>query len=453
MSVLRFFAIILIFGCVSVAWMILAGTVFVRTDQQDEQLAQEVRSLWGPKTLAQAHPYWGTGPETDWSSDSVIVPEASNINVKLTHENRRKGLLWYSMFTADFRGEYTIPAAEDGGDRGFFHFDLPNGATPIDLEVHVDGNAIDLPYKQRVSGKIAVPLARSQARTVTVAFRARGQLHWLYFPAGVEYHRGSGRVWDRDETDSDLVLNQSDAGVGELRNFSLTVTTDFKAIDYPTGAQSPNSEASPTNGGLAATWEYDSLITGQPIGVTMPAKPNAGPIIGKMTLLAPVSLLFFLTVLFTVVVLKKIPLHPMHYLFVSAGFFAFHILLAYLTDHIDLYAAFWICAAVSGLLVVSYMRLVAGITFAAVYVGVAQLVYLVGFSYAFFWKGMTGLAITIGAVLTLLVLMQATGRVNWFEVFGSRKPGEQDGHTPPVPGSGQSDPVLTEESPSSAPEQ
>jgi hypothetical protein len=357
------------------------------------------------------------------------------------------------MFAADFRGEYIVPAAEDGTEDGFFHFDLPNGATPIDLEVHVDGNAVDLPYKQRVSGEIALPLSRGQSRTVTVAFRARGQLHWLYFPADVEYYRGSSRGWDRDEADSDLVLNQSDAGVGELRNFSLTVTTDFQAIDYPTGAQSPNNEASPTSAGLAATWKYDSLITGQPIGVTMPAKPNAGPIIGKMTLLAPISLLFFLTVLFTVVVLKRIPLHPMHYLFVSAGFFAFHILLAYLADHIDLYAAFWICAAVSGLLVVSYMRLVAGITFAAIYVGVAQLVYLVGFSYAFFWKGMTGLAITIGAVLTLLVLMQSTGRVNWFEVFGSRKPGEQAGDTPPVPGRGQSAAVATEEPPPSAPEQ
>ena len=62
--------------------------------------------------------------------------------------------------------------------------------------------------------------------------------------------------------------------------------------------------------------------------------------------------MFFFTVLFTVVVLKKVPLHPMHYLFISAGFFAFHILMAYLVDMINIHAAFWICAAVSVLLVV-----------------------------------------------------------------------------------------------------
>jgi hypothetical protein len=42
------------------------------------------------------------------------------------------------------------------------------------------------------------------------------------------------------------------------------------------------------------------------------------------------------------------------------------------------------------------------VKFAVIYVGLAQLAYLVGFSYAFFWKGYTGLAITIGAILTLL---------------------------------------------------
>ncbi len=35
------------------------------------------------------------------------------------------------------------------------------------------------------------------------------------------------------------------------------------------------------------------------------------------------------------------------------------------------------------------------------------------FSYTFFWEGFTGLAITIGAILTLFVMMQYTGRVQW----------------------------------------
>ena len=54
--------------------------------------------------------------------------------------------------------------------------------------------------------------------------------------------------------------------------------------------------------------------------------------------------------------------------------------------------------------------------------------FLVGFSYAFFWTGYTGLAITIGAIVMLPVLMQATARVNWNEVFKRRPRG---GFAPP----------------------
>ena len=69
--------------------------------------------------------------------------------------------------------------------------------------------------------------------------------------------------------------------------------------------------------------------------------------------------------------------------------------------------------ATSILLVVSYARLFTGWRFALRRIGLAQLVYLVLFSYTFFWQGFTGLAITIGAILTLFVLMQITARVDW----------------------------------------
>jgi len=68
---------------------------------------------------------------------------------------------------------------------------------------------------------------------------------------------------------------------------------------------------------------------------------------------------------------------------------------------------------VSLFLVVSYLRIAIGPRFAFVEAGLTQLVYLVGFSYAFFLDGFTGLTITIGAVLTLFVVMQLTARIDW----------------------------------------
>jgi hypothetical protein len=89
--------------------------------------------------------------------------------------------------------------------------------------------------------------------------------------------------------------------------------------------------------------------------------------------------------------------------------------MAYLVDHISIHLAFAICSAVSVFLVVSYLRLVVGPRFAILEAGGTQLIYLVLFSYAFFLHGFTGLAITIGRIVTLFAVMQMTARVRWTE--------------------------------------
>jgi inner membrane protein involved in colicin E2 resistance len=126
-------------------------------------------------------------------------------------------------------------------------------------------------------------------------------------------------------------------------------------------------------------------------------------------------LFFFL--MFIITAVRSIDLHPMNYFFLAAAFFAFHLLLAYLVDQISIHLAFLICSAVSVFLVVSYLRLVVGPRFALVEAGGAQFIYLVLFSYAFFLHGFTGLAITIGCIVTLFVVMQLTARIRWSERF------------------------------------
>jgi len=73
--------------------------------------------------------------------------------------------------------------------------------------------------------------------------------------------------------------------------------------------------------------------------------------------------------------------------------------------------------------VVSYLRLVVGLRAALLEAGAAQLVYLVLFSWTFFLNGFTGLAITIGCILTLLAAMQMTGRIQWAELFAAEGEG------------------------------
>jgi inner membrane protein involved in colicin E2 resistance len=177
-----------------------------------------------------------------------------------------------------------------------------------------------------------------------------------------------------------------------------------------------------TKNGWELTWQSKNLLSGFRIGMIMPEKLQPGPLAGRISYFAPVSLLFFFFLMFIITTLRGIELHPMNYFFLACGFFAFHLLLAYLVDVISLHVAFVICSIVSMALVISYLRLVVGMRFAAVEAGSAQLIYLVLFSYAFFFKGFSGLAITIGSIITLFVVMQVTGRIRWAEKFQVRAP-------------------------------
>jgi hypothetical protein len=221
--------------------------------------------------------------------------------------------------------------------------------------------------------------------------------------------------------------------VAQVRDVVLKMTTNFRGIDFPENTLSPTQKR-PTPGGWELTWSYKNLVSGFDIGMTMPEKLQPGPLAGQISVFAPVSLLFFFFLMFIITTMRGIELHPMNYFFLACAFFSFHLLLAYLVDRISIHTAFAICSAVSIFLVISYLRLVVGMRFAAVEAGLAQLIYLVLFSYAFFWKGFTGLAITIGSILTLFLVMQMTGRIRWAEKFARpAPPGPPQGYPPAPP--------------------
>ena len=237
-------------------------------------------------------------------------------------------------------------------------------------------------------------IARGHTAVLLVKYRSQGLESW-------RYHFGGE--------------------VSQVKNFELKMTTNFKDIDFPDNTLSPASKKESKNG-WELTWESKNLLSGFQIGMVLPEKLQPGPLAGRISYFAPVSLLFFFFLMFIITTLRGIDLHSMNYFFLACAFFAFHLLLAYLVDHISIHAAFVICSIVSMSLVISYLRLVVGMRFAAVEAGLAQLIYLVLFSYAFFFKGFSGLAVTIGAILTLFVVMQLTGRIRWSEKFATRAP-------------------------------
>ncbi|MFQ5744333.1 MAG: inner membrane CreD family protein, partial [Acidobacteriota bacterium] len=322
--------------------------------------------------------------------------DASDIQVALELEHRRKGLLWYDLYGVDFAARYAItaPSTIDGPLRVVFHFPAPD-AIYDGFTFRVadqEGSADDLQSAVVVTIDDVAPGARIP---VAVRYRSRGLDDWTYA--------------------------LRDQGVGQVRDFQLTMTTNFTGVDFPAGSISPTERVPVGATGERILWRFDNLVTGKRIGVDLPNKLNPGPLTQRVTFFAPVSLLFFLTVMVILGIVQNRNLHPMHYFFLAAAFFSFHLLLAYLVDHVSVHLAFAVSAAVSMFLVVSYLRVVGGTHFAVAQAGLAQLIYLVLFNYAFFFKGFTGLAITVGAIVTLFVLMQSTAKVDWEHAFTTRR--------------------------------
>jgi hypothetical protein len=406
----RIVAIAFILVCTSIAWAILGGTIFSRTYSTNPGLRARVESSWGSpqkqRPPAATYSYRvavksqadDNGKNAGQAPDQVITGtlplDSSHVDVKLHLDHRQKGLLWYNTYSADFSGAYVFRNDTDQARPVTLSWPFPaEKAVYDDLSFALDGKPLEF-KNDNSQATAAVLFAAGETHALTVSYRSQGLDSW-------QYDFGSG--------------------VSQVRDFRLRMTTNFRDVDFAENSVSP-TEKSATPGGWELTWRYRNLVSGYALAVLMPSKIQPGPLAGDISFFAPVSLFFFFFVMFIITTLRGVDLHPMNYFFLAAAFFAFHLLLAYLVDHISIHVAFAICSLVSIALVVSYLRLVVGMRFALRDAGMAQLIYLVLFSYAFFFKGFTGLAVTIGAILTLFVAMQMTGRFNWSEQFRKMNP-------------------------------
>jgi len=379
----RLVAIGFIFACTSAAWIILGSTVYFRTNSSDDHLRGRVQSVWGTPQVQLA-------PRAEFGGQ-VASPAASDINVDLQLEHRRKGLLWYSTYKVGFLGDYEFRNPLGVAQTMRLTLELPAAqAVYDDLQFAVNGASIT-PVTAKDRAYVDVDVAAGEVAKLHVGYRSQGLESWRY-------------KFGKD--------------INAVSNFHLRMATNFKDIDFPDNTLAPlEKHESPT--GWQLDWTYKNLLSGYEIALAMPEKAQPGPLASQISFFAPVSLFFFFFLIYVITTMQGRELHPMNYFFLACAFFAFHLLLAYLVDHVDIFVSFGIAAAVSVFLVVSYLRIVAGPQFAIREAALTQFVYLILFSAAFFFRGFTGLTITIGSILTLFIVMQLTARVSWPERFAS----------------------------------
>ena len=412
----RIAAIVLIFVCSTVAWMVLGGTVFARTYDSDSRLRGRVASNWGAPQVQRApsaEALWTEERTVETREGSAVISrvvketqrealplERTRADVRLALEHRQKGLLWYSTYVVDFGGQYTFRNTT-GRDSVTLRFAFPTKeAIYDDMKFVVDGKTVaSQTSDEGVTATVTVP--RGSTVQLAVGYRSQGLDRWSY---------------------------SFGDNVASVRDFVLAMRTNFTDIDFAENMISPTTKQR-SGDGWDLTWRYTNLVSGFTIGMVMPEKLQPGPLAGRISFFAPVSLLFFFLLMFVLTTLRGIELHPMNYFFLAAAFFAFHLLLAYLVDHVGINVAFAAASLVSVLLVMTYLRLVVGLDFALRYAAPAQITYLVLFSYAFFFEGYAGLTVTVGSIISLFVVMQMTGRVRWGELFAasSGRPGARAG--------------------------
>jgi len=393
-------------GCAA-AWLVLGASLLVRSEEMSSgALLGAVQALWGPP-LEQRSPtalYRETRTETETTvtrvtrdpagrefqstravEKEVVTPvplDATDALVVLDLEHRRKGLLWFATYAVAFEGRYAFTNRTGVARTIEVTFALPaRQATYDGFEVlGPDGKRLEV---EVAGGKATwtTPLAPGATHTATVRYRSRGTSRWSYRPS------------DDDQ----------------VHNFRLHARTNFPGVDFPAGSISP-SDQEPRRRSWEGSWEFASLLSAAPISIACPEKINPGPLAARVTFFAPVGLLFYFFVVALLAEVRRVRLEPFHYFLIGCGFFAFHLLFAYLADHLALAPTLALSSAVSLALVVTYARLFVGWCFALREMGIAQLIYLVGFSLSFLLEGYTGLAITIGAIVTLCVMMQVTGR-------------------------------------------
>ena len=369
----------MIFIVTSLAWFILGRTLIERTKAGYENLNPQVQNLWGEPQVQLAPVVTENNVPIDLSS--------SHINTNLRLEYRRRGLLWFAGYSAVFNGVYQIVNSGKEPRNYLIAFTYPSKEASYDeFTFAVNG---EQHWQSTPDGaQMTVAMAPGSTATFTLHYKTRGMGSWSYtFGSGVQH----------------------------VHDFQLETKTNFLDYDFPLDAISPTSRE-----GHQLFWRFSSLLSSVKIGIIVPEKQNPGDIASRIAYFAPVGLFFFFTVILVWCLIRGVNLHSMHFAFLAAGFFAFHLLFAYLIDHMNVTMALLIAGAVSLLLIGNYMRLVAGMKFTLLPTLPAQLIFLVLFSYAFLFKGYTGLAITIGAVLTLGVLMQVTAQVDLERIFPAK---------------------------------
>lgn len=327
-----------------------------------------------------------------FASHSSDILVSSNI--------RQKGVLKFAGYNLKFSGKYEFANMEQKPGTFYFYFPLPENAGNIsDLKVFLNGKEYRGDTNLADGVNWTGYLAPGERVAFLISYAAQGTGSFRY-----------GRSRTVNEAPSKNSLHSG--GKVEIASFSAKLKTDFKDISLLDGTMSPVENVSDSSGSMV-NWSASKLILDQDIGLRFEISANYGSLFSKIFFYAPLVIFLFISFLLIFTSSSGIRLHPMHYIFITAGFFVFYLLGSYAVSFMHILAAILLSLAVSTLITWYYSRSIgkgrALEKITLLCLGVFQWF----FSAAFFFPEYTGLLITLASIGALVVLMKITAKTDW----------------------------------------
>jgi hypothetical protein len=376
----------LIFLPLLIGWMMLAERLDRRTYKAMYYQLNTVKQIWGGD-LAQPMPsvrYKLFGSDVSTLSKGEL--HASNIAVTLKVDYRKKGLVYYTGYHAEFTGKYTIKNPEKENIYLSFIFPYPTKQGEgllqnFKLLVNGKEDLDDTEYQPDLALWTGL-LGPSDALNITVQYEGRGLKEFAY---GFEPAK-------------------------QINNLSMTLDVQgAKNLDYAASTMPPTEPSQETPQGKILKWKLDKALTELNIGVILPDKLNIEKQLFVMTSRAPAFFLLFLISLIAILRLTGESLNFIQIAVTSIAYFLFYPLFAYLVIYLGLIFAFIISFTSIGLLILNYIRILHGLKIALAVV-TAYLFYLGLTSLSALLPTYTGLILTLEGVVLMGIIMQVLSR-------------------------------------------
>jgi len=214
-------ALVFIFVCTTIAWVILGSTIMLRTSNSEDQLKGHVASTWGSaqeQVPPTANLFWSETVATTTKENgktilryspverSTSLPiDSTRLKVDLNLNHRQKGLLWYSTYAVDFAGDYIFRNDATVPGTATLRLPFPAQKAVYDgLTMTFNGQPVPLSIDEAGAAS-KLPLSPGQTAVLHVAYRSHGMDRWRYKLA---------------------------AGIAQVHDFSLVMHTNFKDIDF-----------------------------------------------------------------------------------------------------------------------------------------------------------------------------------------------------------------------------